>query len=208
MSTTTFQPLEMIMWDERYAADEYIFGTEPNDFLKAKTHELKPGSVLCLADGEGRNGVHLAKLGFDVTAVDVSAVGLEKAKKLAAESGVEITTIQADLNDFVIEPDRWDNIISIFCHLPEPLRKKVHTASAEGLTSGGTFLLEGYTIKQLEMPGIGGPPVPELMMSSEMLKQDFQTLEIIQALEAERDVNEGSKHSGPSAVVQLFARKK
>lgn len=195
------------MWDERYSTDEFIFGTEPNDFLKARTSRLKPGSVLCLADGEGRNGVYLAKQGFNVTAVDASAAGLEKAQKLAKENGVNITTIHADLNDFVIEPNRWDNIVSIFCHLPEPLRKKVHAASAAGLTSAGTFLLESYTPKQLDMPGIGGPPVPELMFNSEMLINDFQTLEIILVREAEREVNEGSRHSGLSAVVQFFARK-
>ena len=93
------------MWDERYAADEYIFGTEPNDFLKANISQLKPGSVLCLADGEGRNGVYPAQLGFDVTAVDMSSTGLEKARKLAVTNGVEIKTIQADLNDFMIEPN-------------------------------------------------------------------------------------------------------
>lgn len=195
------------MWDERYSVDDFIFGTAPNDFLKANTDQLKPGSVLCLADGEGRNGVHLSKLGLDVTAVDLSLVGLEKAQKLATENGVEIKTIHADLNDFIIEPNCWDNIISIFCHLPDPLRKKVHQASAAGLTAGGVFLLEAYTVKQLEMPGIGGPPVPELMMSSEMLKQDFQTLDVFQALETEREVSEGSKHSGLSAVVQFIARR-
>lgn len=195
------------MWDERYTTDEYIFGIEPNDFLKANAHNLKPGSVLCLADGEGRNGVYLAKLGFDVTAVDLSEVGLEKAQKLAQENGVSISTIHADLNNFEIIPDHWDNIISIFCHLPEPLRKKVHGASARGLTKGGAFLLEAYTAQQLQMPGVGGPPVPELLFSAEMLSQDFQTLEIEQCNEIERDIQEGSKHSGHSAVVQLLARK-
>ena len=195
------------MWDEKYAADEYIFGTEPNDFLKANADKLKPGSVLCLADGEGRNGVYLAKLGFDVTSIDLSAVGLEKAQELAKKCGVKIKTIQADLNDFIIEPGSWDNIISVFCHLPEPLRKKVHSASALGLTQGGTFLLEAYTAEQLEMPGTGGPPVPELLFSAKMLKQDFQSLDIIQALETKHEVNEGTKHAGLSAVVQLIAKR-
>lgn len=195
------------MWDERYSADEYIFGTEPNDFLKTHAAQLKPGSVLCLADGEGRNGVYLAKLGFDVTAVDLSATGLEKARKLAEQNSVNINTIQADLNDFVIEPNRWDNIISIFCHLSEPLRKKVHAASVQGLSKGGFFLLEAYTVEQLEMPGKGGPPLHELMFSAEMLKHDFQTLEIVQSLETQREVNEGSRHYGLSAVVQFIARR-
>lgn len=195
------------MWDKRYSTDEFIFGTKPNDFLKANTDKLKPGSVLCLADGEGRNGVYLAKLGFDVTTIDFSAVGLEKANKLAQENDVEIKTIHADLNDFIIEPDCWDNIISIFCHLAEPLRQKVHSASAEGLTAGGVFLLEAYTPNQLEMPGLGGPPIPELLFSAEMLKTDFQPLDVLQALDIEREVNEGTKHKGLSCVVQFIGRR-
>lgn len=195
------------MWDEKYSTDEFIFGTEPNGFLAANTGQLKPGSVLCLADGEGRNGVYLAKLGFEVTSVDLSETGLAKARKLAEANGVEINTICADLNDFAEELNNWDNIVSIFCHLPPALRKKVHTAAAAALTDGGVFLLEAYTPRQLEMPGRGGPPVPELMYDADMLKNDFQTLDIFQALETEREVNEGSKHTGPAAVVQLLARK-
>lgn len=194
------------MWDDQYSTDKYLFGVEPNDFLKANAGQLKPGNVLCLAEGEGRNAVYLAKLGFNVTAVDLSAVGLEKARRLAAENGVEIKTIRADLNDFVIQPNRWDNIVSIFCHLPPALREKVHAAAAAGLTKGGVFLLEAYTARQLDMPGIGGPPIPELMFSAEMLRRDFPSLENVHAAEVEREVNEGSKHHGPAAVVQFIAR--
>ncbi|MDZ8118312.1 SAM-dependent methyltransferase [Pontiella agarivorans] len=195
------------MWDKTYSTDEFVYGTEPNAFLKANTDKLKPGSVLCLGDGEGRNGVYLAKLGFEVTSVDLSETGLAKARELAEANNVEINTICADLNDYAEEPNCWDNIVSIFCHLPPPLRKKVHAASAEALTENGIFLLEAYTPRQLEMPGTGGPPVPELLYSAGMLKDDFQSLEVFQALETEREVNEGSKHYGPGAVVQLLARK-
>jgi SAM-dependent methyltransferase len=194
------------MWDERYATDEFVYGTEPNDFLKAHADKLKPGRVLCLADGEGRNGVFLATLGFEVTAVDLSAVGLEKAQRFAAENGVEITTIHADLNDFDIAPNHWDNIVSIFCNLPAPLREKVHPAAAAGLTKGGVFLLEAYTVRQLEMPGQGGPPVPEMMYSADMLKQDFQGVEIVHAEEVDREIHEGIMHQGHSAVVQFIAQ--
>ncbi|WP_372809014.1 cyclopropane-fatty-acyl-phospholipid synthase family protein [Pontiella sp.] len=194
------------MWDERYATDEFVYGTEPNDFLKANTDKLKPGNVLCLADGEGRNGVFLAKLGFAVTSVDLSAVALKKARRFAEENGVKIKTVCADLDDFVIEPNHWDNIVSIFCNLPDPLRKKVHAAAADGLTEGGRFLLEAYTVRQLEMPGDGGPPVPELMYSAAMLMQDFQALDIVLAEEVDREIHEGLLHHGLSAVVQLIAQ--
>jgi SAM-dependent methyltransferase len=195
------------MWDERYATDKFVYGTEPNDFLMARTDQLKPGRVLCLADGEGRNSVYLAKLGFDVTAVDLSAVGLEKAQRFATENGVEITTVHADLNDFTIEPNHWDNIVSIFCNLPTPLRSKVHAAAAPGLTDGGVFLLEAYTVRQLDMPGEGGPPMPEMMYSAEMLQQDFPSLDILHLQELDREIHEGVFHTGLSAVVQLIARK-
>jgi SAM-dependent methyltransferase len=194
------------MWDERYAADEFVYGTEPNDFLKANTDQLKPGRVLCLADGEGRNSVYLATLGFEVTAVDLSAVGLEKARRFAAENGVKITTIHADLNDFVITPNHWDNIVSIFCNFPAPLREKVHSAAKNGLSEGGAFLLEAYTVRQLDMPGDGGPPVPEMMYSEEVLRQDFQSLDLLHLQEIDREIHEGILHRGLSAVVQLIAR--
>ncbi len=194
------------MWDERYSTDEFVYGTEPNDFLKANADRLKPGRVLCLADGEGRNGVYLAKLGFAVTCVDLSSVALEKSRRLAAENGVEITTVHADLNDYVIEPGAWDSIVSIFCNLPEPLRKRVHSAAAAGLTAGGTLLLEAYTPKQLDMPGRGGPPTAGMMFTAAMLKADFPALDVILAQETERSIQEGIMHSGHSAVVQFIAR--
>ena len=96
------------MWDQRYADPDYVYGTEPNDFLKetAEAHLPEGGSVLCLAEGEGRNGVFLAGLGFKVTGVDGSSVGLEKAQRLAKQRGVEIETIVSDLADFDLGEER------------------------------------------------------------------------------------------------------
>ena len=113
------------MWDERFGSLEYIYGTEPNDFLASVASQIPQGKVLCLADGEGRNGTYLASLGYEVFAIDQSIMGLEKAKKLAQEKQVQISTIHADLADFVIEPQAWDGIVSIFCHLPLDLRSQV-----------------------------------------------------------------------------------
>ncbi|MFN5398040.1 MAG: SAM-dependent methyltransferase, partial [Pseudanabaena sp.] len=121
------------MWDERFSSLEYIYGTEPNDFLVSVASKIPQGKVLCLADGEGRNGTYLASLGCKVVAVDGSSVGLAKAQKLAQAKQVEITTIHADLADFVIEPQTWDGIVSIFCHLPSELRAKVYSQVAQGL---------------------------------------------------------------------------
>lgn len=195
------------MWNERYSVEHFVYGTSPNDFLREHANQLKPGRVLCLAEGEGRNAVHLAKLGFDVTAVDLSPVGLEKADRLAQESGVKIKTIAADLNDFVIKPSNWDNIISIFCHLPPPLRNKVHQSVVSGLTENGVFMLEAYTPQQLQH-GTGGPLVAEMLQSLSQLQQDFQSLKIVYGHEIERRVHEGKFHNGHAAVVQLIAIKK
>lgn len=194
------------MWDEEYSVDEYVYGTEPNDFLLSMTGSLNKGSVLCLAEGEGRNAVHLARAGFEATAVDSSAVGLAKAERLAREYGVVIETVPADLAEFTIIENSWDSIISISCHLPPDLRKEVHRGVVAGLRKGGTFLLEAYTPKQLEF-GTGGPPSAEFMMELEALKEELSGLRIIHGVELIRDVVEGVNHTGKGSVVQFLAEK-
>lgn len=194
------------MWDKRYSLDEYVYGKSPNDFLRENVSKLKSGKVLCLAEGEGRNAVFLAKQGFDVTALDSSAVGLKKAKELALENSVKISTVQADLNDYEFEPDTWDSIVSIFCHLPPRLREKVHKGSVTSLKDNGVFLLEAYTPEQVEF-GTGGPPSAEFMMTLELLTRDLADLEFIHRLEKIREVVEGVYHSGKASVVQVIAKK-
>lgn len=194
------------MWDERYSGKAYAYGTEPNDFLRSVTAQLPKGTVLCLGDGEGRNGVWLAEHGFDVTSLDASAVGLAKANRLADRRHVTVTTLHRDLQDYLIEPDRWDAIVSIFCHLPPDLRRRVHAQVVTGLKPGGMFVLEGYTPKQLEFV-TGGPSSIELMMNLTELARELAGLELVLAKELQRDIFEGTFHHGPSAVVQLLARR-
>jgi len=194
------------MWDERYASDEYAYGTEPNDFLAEVASALPLGRILCLAEGEGRNAVHLATLGYQVTAVDASAVGLAKAQQLAQQRGVAITTVVADLADFTIEAGQWDGIVSIFCHLPPDLRRQVHRSVVEGLRPGGVLVLEAYTPKQLDY-NTGGPPVAEMTMTLEQLQSELEGLAFCNARETVRPVIEGRYHHGDGAVVQLVAEK-
>ena len=194
------------MWDERYRAEGYAYGTEPNDFLVASASWLPGGPVLSLGEGEGRNAVWLAQQGFDVVAVDSSRVGLEKAQRLAATRQVSITAVHADLAAYRIEPGRWDGIVSIFCHLPPALRREVHAACVAGLRPGGVMLLEAYTAAQLRH-GTGGPPSAELMMDASGLRAELAGLEFIELRELERPVLEGSHHHGLGAVVQAVARK-
>lgn len=196
------------MWDKRYNQESYAYGKEPNAFLASVDLNTFNGKVLCLAEGEGRNAVYLAQEGFDVTAVDQSAVGLEKARKLAEERGVSIHTEQADLAEYHIEPAYWDGIVSIFGHFPPPLRRRIHGEAAKGLKSGGFLILEAYNKEQLAY-GTGGPPVEDLLYSLEDLRADFGAdFDFKIARETEREVMEGQYHNGAGAVVQIFAVKK
>lgn len=127
-------------WDERYDQQEFVYGTEPNEFFKEHFTRLPKGRILFLAEGEGRNSVFLAKQpGYEVTAMDSSAVGMEKASQLAEKEGVQLTTKVADLNDFDMGTEQWDGIVSIFCHLPTALREKVHSNVTLALKKGGVF---------------------------------------------------------------------
>lgn len=194
------------MWNERYSQAEYVYGKNPNDFLAEVVQQIPRGRVLCLADGEGRNGVYLAQQGCQVTAVDGSSVGLEKARKLAAERSVEIETIVADLAEFLIQPNSWDAIVSIFCHLPPTVRAYIHRQVVSGLRSGGVFVLEAYTPRQLQFK-TGGPPTAELTMELTTLQEELEGLEFKHAVELERDIQEGLFHQGRSSVVQVLAIK-
>jgi SAM-dependent methyltransferase len=194
------------MWDERYSGDDYAYGTEPNEFLASAVDRLPGGRILCLGEGEGRNAVWLARRGFDVTAVDASRVGLDKALRLAEERETTIRAVHADLNEFEIEPDWWDAIVSIFCHLPPGLRRTVHGRSVAGLTAGGVFLLEAYSPAQLRL-GTGGPPTAEMLMDLESLRRELDQLDLVHATEMERAVHEGAYHDGVGAVVQIIGVK-
>jgi SAM-dependent methyltransferase len=194
------------LWDERYSAAEFVYGTEPNEFLASVANQIPRGPVLMLGDGEGRNGVFLAGLGYEVVAVDQSAVGLAKAQRLAEERGVPLQTRQADLRDFDIELSAWAGIVSIFCHLPPEIRVPVHAAVVGGLRPGGVFVLEAYTPSQLGR-GTGGPPCAEMLLSLDDLQRETAGLEFLHAAELERVVREGQYHTGPASVVQVVARR-
>jgi SAM-dependent methyltransferase len=197
----------MPVWDERYAEDGFAYGTEPNDFLKESVDGLQPGRALCLADGEGRNGVYLASQGFDVLSVDQSKVGLAKAEQLARERGCTIQTQAADLNDFDMGEEKWDVIVSVFAHMPPALRQKLHRGVVAGLKSGGVFILEAYHPDNIGR-GTGGPPDVEMCVTRKILEDELSELSFNILCEIEREVNEGKYHSGLAAVTQAVAVKK
>ena len=195
-----------IQWDERYSAGEYVYGQEPNDFLVSVAGRIPRGRVLSLADGQGRNGVYLAGLGHQVTGVDSSAIGLEMARQLALERGVRIETIVADLAAFDLGRECWDGIVSIFCHLPPPVRKDLLRRVVDGLRPGGVFIMEAYAPAQLNF-GTGGPSSVELLVPLSELKNELAGLRLDHAVEVERDVIEGKLHTGRAAVIQIVATK-
>jgi len=192
------------MWDERYSAQEYAYGTNPNKFLEANVSTIPKGKVLSLAEGEGRNAVFLAKQGYSVTAVDSSLVGLNKATKLAEENGVIVEFIHADLAEYDLGENKWDGIVSIFCPLPSSIRKQLYKKVEAALKRNGVFLLEAYTPAQLKY-GTGGGNSVDVMQSKESLSLELAGLKFKHLIELERDVVEGIYHTGIGAVVQAIA---
>ena len=192
------------MWDKEFDTEIYVYGKEPNDFLRKNFEQLPKGKILCLAEGEGRNAVFLAKHGYQVTAVDSSQVGLNKAKKLAQEHNVEIDVVCADLTTYQLGENKWDGIVSIFCHLPPDIRAPLYNNIAKSLKPNGIFLIEGYAPEQLNYK-TGGPPVAEMMISATILKDELINLDFSVLNEIEREVYEGVNHTGLASVVQGIA---
>lgn len=196
------------MWNERYQAAGFAYGTSANDFLVEVEPLLRRGArVLSLAEGEGRNAVWLAQQGHDVIAVDGSSVGLDKANALAAERGVVIDTVVADLRDFAIDEGAFDAVISIWAHVPPDLRRGLHARVAAGLRVGGLFVLEAYQPSQTKRT-TGGPRDPSMCMSTATLRSELPaSIEFVRCEEKTRVVKEGAFHDGESDVVQLVARR-
>lgn len=196
----------MMFWDELYSTPGVAYGTAPNEFVVSVVDRIPQGKILSLAEGEGRNAVYLASLGYEVTGVDGSEVGLRNALELARERGVAISTIHADLSEFDIAPEQWEGIISCYCHIPAAIRIKLHHAAVRGLKSGGVFVMEAYSKEQLAY-STGGPPSMDLLISLDDLMRELAGLEFVHAVTAERIVQEGCRHTGLASVVQVIGVK-
>jgi len=195
-----------MMWDAEYQQEDFVFGTAPNDFL-AEAYDFFPkGKILSIGEGEGRNAVFLARMGYDVTGLDAVSSGFAKGQKLAESHNVSVHWQLADLNDFLWEPSRWDGILSIFCHLPSELRKRVHTQAAQALRPNGVFMLEAYAPEQIRY-GTGGPKSLDMLPDLTTLLADFPTLKVLHARTLERGVVEGHRHTGLAMVNQVILRK-
>lgn len=193
------------MWDQRYAGEAYVYGQTANTFLQQHITDLT-GPVLSVAEGEGRNAVFLAQHGLEVVGVDSSAVGLAKAQRLAKSKKVTITTVQADLAEYQPAVNYFASVVSIFAHLPSQLRRNLHHRLAKALRPGGVLLLEGYSKQQLGR-GTGGPNNLDMLFSLDELLQDFPGFKVILGQEIQREVIEGTGHTGLAEVVQLILQK-
>ena len=197
-------------WNERFDKDEFIFGKEPNEYLVEKTHQyLKPNDkVLCIADGEGRNGVWLAKQGMRVVGFDASNIALAKANQFAKENQVEVEYSFSDTDSFAWHQNAYDAVIGIFIQFADPaMRERIFKQTYQALKPGGVFILQGYTPKQLEYK-TGGPSLIEHLYTEELINDLAKDLQILELCSYERELSEGPRHTGMSALLGLVARKK
>lgn len=198
-------------WNQRFtnAGDDYLFGTEPNGFLKSQKGLLKPGmNALAVADGEGRNGVFLAACGVDVLSIDFSPVALQKAEKLAASKGLAIQTQEVDLYTWDWPVETFDLVAAIFIQFSSAADRPGVFANIKGaLKPGGLLLLQGYRPEQLTY-GTGGPPVAENMYTEDILRDGFGDMEITHLHSHDDEVDEGPGHSGMSALIDMVAWKR
>jgi len=198
---------ELERWQTRFSAPGYAFGKEPNAFLKAQAHLLRPGQcALSVADGEGRNGVWLAEQGLDVLAIDFSEAGLAKARALAAERGVPLRTELADITTWQWPREAFDVIAAIFIFVEPDERPGFFNNLKRALRPGGLLLMQGYRPEQLNYR-TGGPPRAERMYTHAILQQGFGDMTALDIHEHDSAISEGTSHAGMSALIDLVARK-
>jgi cyclopropane fatty-acyl-phospholipid synthase-like methyltransferase len=195
-------------WDARFSTDDYIFGTEPNAWLAQHAPLLQPGMrVLAVADGEGRNSVWMAKQGLKVDAFDISPVGIEKAKQLAQQQGVDVNFSVSGVEDFPWKALEYDAVVAIFIQFADPeTRATLFKQMKSALKPDGLILLQGYTPKQLEYK-TGGPPNVSHLYTDALLQEAFGDLDISELRAYEEVLTEGTQHHGQSALIGMVARK-
>ncbi len=196
-------------WNRRFSEEGYLFGSEPNEWLREHAAPWRPGQrVLCVADGEGRNSVWLARQGLQVEAFDIAEVGVAKARRLAAEHGVAVDYQVADCDGYAWPQAAFDGAAAIFVQFADPaMRERLFANMVGSLKPGGLLILQGYTPKQLEYR-TGGPPIASHLYTESMLREAFAGMDLLTLREYEAEVNEGSGHRGRSALIGLVARRR
>ena len=193
-------------WDERYSKEEYVYGIKPNIYFKSQLDILKPGKILMLGEGEGRNAVYAAVKRWEVDAVDFSEIGKEKALKLANENSVTLNYNVTDLMEYKFKSDYYDAVGNIFLHLHPSVRSIVHPGILNALKKGGYLILEVFEKDQL-LRTSGGPQNFEMLYSLEDLKSDFNKMKIHLLEKKIVKLEDGDHHKGEAVVLRLVAQK-
>lgn len=200
------------VWDERYSQKEFAYGIEPNNFLKEQLLKLNSGTILFPAEGEGRNAVFAAKLGWDVSAFDISDEGRKKAFKLAEMKNVSVDYQVGELQSLEFKNAQFDAIALIYAHFPATIKSSIHKELDKYLTSGGLIIFEAFSKKHLEYvtsnPKIGGPKDINMLFSIDEIKADFSNYEILVLEEKEIELSEGLYHNGIGSVIRFIGKKK
>lgn len=194
------------LWDKRYDTEEFVYGKEPNAFFASQLELLAPGILLLPGEGEGRNAIHAASLGWKVEAFDQSQVAAEKALTYAAEKGVQLFYTVSGIEDFFFHSDFYDAVGLVYFHVPPPLRTLLHRRVMNALKPGGRVILEAFHISQLGN-NTGGPGIPELLFTENLIRSDFAELEILNLDQVCIDLEEGAFHRGEAEVIRFVARK-
>lgn len=194
------------MWDERFGGREYFYGTKPNAWFREQINLLEAGRILFPAEGEGRNAVYAAALGWQADAFDYSQSGQRKALALARRNGVEINYRVADALDVSIPEGVYDAVALIYAHFPPHVRRALFPRLTASLKPGGIILAEVFSVNQLGLNS-GGPKSKELLYTPQRMKQAFDTLTMEYLQEETIMLNEGPRHAGTARVIRMKARR-
>ncbi len=199
------------MWNTRFGKEEYAYGTQPNEYLKDKLENLKPGSILFPAEGEGRNAIYAAEQGWEVSAFDISEEGQKKALKLAEKKKVSIDYKIGKLANLGYKPEQFDAIALIYAHFPPNIRSDYHKLLHTYLKKGGTIIFEAFSKEHLDYkrknPNVGGPGNLDYLFSMEELQSDFSDYEILDLKQTTVQLNEGDGHVGTGSVIRFLGKK-
>lgn len=198
-------------WNERYSNDEFAYGTEPNNYLKEQLEKLNPGTILFPAEGEGRNAVFAANLGWKVSAFDISEEGKNKALQLAQNNDVKIDYQVGELETLDFHTEQFDVIALIFAHFPADIKSSLHKVLDQYLRKGGLIIFEAFSKNHLEYvlknEKVGGPKDIGSLFSIDEIKADFPDYEVIELEEKEIELSEGVFHNGTGSVIRFTGRK-
>jgi SAM-dependent methyltransferase len=193
-------------WDKRYSEENFAYGKEPNVYFKQKIDGLKPGKLLLPGEGQGRNAVYAAKLGWQVTAIDLSSAAKQRALKLAEENNVKIEYYVTSLEEFDFPENEYDAAALVFTHFPPETRNKIHSLIIISLKPGGVLIIDAFSKKQINNSS-GGPKDLAALYSIDDLSNEFKEMDVLESYETQVNLGEGTYHRGKADVIRMVLKK-